>query len=79
MADYENCPLRPTYSKAKGALNSRDKTEVVQIRGQQRVARDRLIRDNLLQMEMARHESNPVNTTSDPRIHLGEPNSLNDS
>ena len=79
IANYENCTLRPTYSKAKGAITRRDKTEVVRIRGQQRVARDRLIRDNFLQIETARHQSNPVDTTSDSRIISGGSNSLNDS
>ncbi len=44
--DYISCPLKPRYSKAKGALIEASATEVAQIRDQQKVLRNRLIRDN---------------------------------
>lgn len=78
MADYENCPLKPTYSKAQGAITRRDKTEVVRIREQQKIARDRLIRDILLQIETARQKPIPADTTPDVTTNSGESNSLND-
>lgn len=53
MADYEDCPLKPVYSKAKGTIIRPSGAEVSQIRGQQKVLRTRLIRDNRLHAEVA--------------------------
>ena len=53
-ADYTDCPLKSSYSKAKGTLIKATAAEVASIRGQQKVLRNRLIRDNLFQAELAR-------------------------
>lgn len=53
-ADYTDCPLKPSYSKAKGALIKATAAEAAQIRGQQKVLRNRLVRDNRFQAELAK-------------------------
>ncbi len=53
-ADYTDCPLKPSYFKAKSALIKATEVEAAQISGQQKVLRNRLIRDNQFQAELAR-------------------------
>ena len=77
MTDDENCLLKPTYSKSQKAITRRDKTEVVCICGQQKIAKNRLIRDNLLKIEMARQKPNSADTNLDISTNLEESNSLN--
>ncbi len=45
-ADYTDCPLKTSYSKAKSVLIKATEAEVAQIRGQQKDLRNCLIRDN---------------------------------
>lgn len=77
MVDHENCPLKPTYSKAKGAITRLGRAGIVRIRGQQKLARDWLIKDNLLQIEVERQETNSHGLTTEPKTTSGEPSSLN--
>ncbi len=51
--NYENCPLRPIYSKAKGLIKRPDESEASRIRGQQKILRNCMVRDNRLQFEVA--------------------------
>ncbi len=59
QASYEECPLRPAYSKAKGSIQKASGPEVSRIRGQQKLLRDRLTRDNRMQYELAAQNSVP--------------------
>ena len=44
--DYTDCPLKSSYFKAKDALIKATAAKATQIRGQQKVLKNRLIRDN---------------------------------
>lgn len=46
MADNNTCPLRPTFSKAKGVIKRPDRDESLRIRGQQKIIRNRHTREN---------------------------------
>ena len=59
QASYEECPLRPTYSKAKGSIQKASGSEASRVRGQQKLLRDRLTRDNRMQYELAAQSSVP--------------------
>ena len=61
--NYENCLLRPIYSKAKGFIDQPDGSEAACIRGQQqKILRNQMVRDNRLQFEVA--EQNAGKSTS---------------
>ena len=64
VVDYVHCPLKPVYLKVKGSVKRHNGAEVLRIRGQQKLVRNRVIRENRLQNEMAAQAKNPNASTS---------------
>lgn len=76
ITSYEQCPLRPVYSKLKGSIKRPDGPEVLRIRGQQKIVRNRVIRENRLQNEMAAQMANSDAVTLTDYLSEAE-NSMN--
>ena len=45
-ADFEHCPLKPMYSKPKGSIKRLSGADLSQIRGQQKLIREQVVREN---------------------------------
>lgn len=71
-ADFEHCPLKPVYSKPKGSIKRLCGADVSQIRGQQKLIRERVVRENQIQNETAAQVANPSATTSADDMSLAE-------
>ena len=76
ITSYEQCPFRPVYSKLKGSIKRPDGPEVLRIRGQQKPVRNRVIRENRLQNEMAAQMANSNAVTSTDYLSKAD-NSMN--
>lgn len=57
QANYKQCPLGLTYSKAKSSIQKANSLEVARVRAQQKLLRDRLTRDNCMQYEVGAQSS----------------------
>lgn len=79
MADYENCLLKPTYSKTQDAIIKRDKIKIIRICEHQKIIKDRLIRDNLVQIMTVRQKLNFIDTIPDMSTNLEKSNFLHNS
>lgn len=76
ITSYEQCPLRPVYSKLKGSIKRPDGPEVLHTRGQQKLVRNRVIKENRLQNEMAAQMANSdVNTSTRRASEANHPSS----
>ena len=71
-ADFEYCPLKPVYSKPKGPIKRLGGADVSQIRGRQKLIRERVVRENRIQNEMAAQVANPGATTSADNMSVAE-------
>lgn len=71
-ANFEHCPLKPAYSKPKGSMRRLGGADVSQIRGQQKLIRDRVVRENRIQNEMAAQVANPGASTLADNMSVAE-------
>ena len=62
-ANFEHYPLKPVYSKPKGSMRRLGGADVSEIRGQQKLIRDRVVRENRIQNEMGAQVANPGAST----------------
>lgn len=72
IAYFEHCPIKPSCSKPKGSIERLSGADVSQIRGQQKLVRDRVIPENRLQNETAAQVANPSATTSANHMSVAE-------
>ncbi len=71
-AEHESCPLRPVYFKAKGIIRKPERSEIARIRGQQKTIRDRITRDNQLQIEVAEKAKRATLPPAAQRLNYSE-------
>ncbi len=62
-ADFKRCPLKPVYTKPKGSIKRLSGADVSQICAQQKLIRERVVRENRIQNETAAQVANPGATT----------------
>ena len=62
-ADFEQCLLKPMYSKTKRSIKRLGGADVSQIRRQQKLIRERVVRENRIQNKTEAQVANPGATT----------------
>lgn len=75
-ADFDHCPLKPVFSKLQGSVKKPAGLNIVQVREQQKLIRDRVIRENRMTIETAAQVANPdTNIPVDHRSATKNPSS----